>query len=425
MLYVFDVPEWVPPSLPGHGILVDLAHAPDVFTKSTRIQTQSACLIAADVQDSSGGDLLQCLAHPPIPVQWPMTGCPTVNLSEGALFPSPSEDEWYARLLFLPVVHQLSQEEPHWRMSHPVPLSLYIEHVQSLMYAVQFNPLQPPLLYPWLVFPALLRDPPPAAYEKAAVFLRTIAILLEAPIFALQPEPDGKSWNQEFLATSLPSVVSVIDLVSGELDVVPRIITDVLIELSPLECVGWTDLVKEGAELLVPRGVHLIREAEFVWRLQVFFQNAPKEQVSTLFEKAVAIRFDWSSRSFQIEESNDWRDISTNPVAAKSLFVALAVLRDLSSDLKPRASLSSASKTHHDASTSSGSIGITGKLAVLKKAPEIRSGWRYFVLRDPETNEPYAGEKETLERLGLPPDTPFHALTTDDFRRLRKKQAAE
>ncbi len=88
-----------------------------------------------------------------------MTGCPTVSQSDGALFPIPTEDQWYAQLLFLPVIHQVSQQEPHWRMGHPVELSLYVEHFQASMYAVQFKPLQPPLLYPWLVLPALLVQP--------------------------------------------------------------------------------------------------------------------------------------------------------------------------------------------------------------------------------------------------------------------------
>lgn len=244
-----------------------------------------------------------------------------------------------------------------------------MEHLQASMYAVQFKPLQPPLLYPWLVFPALMAPPPadPASYERAARFLRTVPILLEAPIFVLQPEADAKSWNQRLLISNR-NVIGVTDLVGGEQVERGKGIRDVLFELSPLEFVGWTDLLKKGAQVLVPRAVHLLREDEVRWQLQVYFQNAPKEQISTLFEKPASIRFDCSSERFQIEETNNWKDISTNPIAAKSLFVALAILRDLSPDSKSRA------------------------LAVLKRAPEMPPSWRYFLLRDPDTNEPYMAE---------------------------------
>jgi len=420
-LYIFDVPEWAPPGLPSHGSLVDLAHAPDVFTASARIQAQKACLIAADVHDPSGGDLVHSLAHSPIQVEWPMIGCTTVNLSTEDLFPSPKEDEWYARLLFLPVIHQVSHEEPYWRMGHPVPLSLYIEQLEPSMYAVQFKPLQPPLLYRWLIFPALLKHPTDSAsYEKAASFFQTLPILLEAPIFALQQD---KSWNQELLASSLPDVLGVSDLVKGELSEAPEIFTNVLFELSPLEFTGWSYLLKEGAELVVPRAVHLVQEDEFKWRLQVFFQNAPKEQVGMLFDEAAAIRFDWSSRRFQIKKSNKWKDISIDPVAAKALFGALAILRDLSPDLKPRASLNSSSNTDRDVPAASAPIESTGALAVLKRAPDIGLGVRYFVLRDPETNEPYTGEKETPQQLNIPSDAPSYVRKANHVRGRRKKKA--
>jgi hypothetical protein len=232
----------------------DLLHAPEVFTTSTRIRAQNGCLIAADPQDSSGGDLSQFLAHVPILVGWPMSGCPTVNLPVNQLFPCAEDDEWYARLLFLPVIHQISREELYWQMSHPIPVSLYLEHSKISMYAVEFRPLQPPLLHPWLIFPALIATSSSDAISvrRASAFLRTIPVLLEAPILALQPEADGKSWNQELLVNSLPLAIGVIDLVSGEFAGRSELLTDVLFELPPLECVGWTDLLRDRAELRVP-----------------------------------------------------------------------------------------------------------------------------------------------------------------------------
>jgi len=165
------------------------------------------------------------------------------------------------------------------------------------------------------------------------------------------------------LVRGLPeNLVGVVDLVSGELAGYAGAFLDVLFELSLLEIVGWTYPLKEDAEMIVQRAVHLVREDEFAWRMEVYLQKAPKEQIST---HAFDIRFDRSSRRFQIKHSSRWKDISIHKLAAKTLFVALAILGDLSTDLRPRAR------------------------AVLKEAPEVVPGWRYFVLRDPETDEVY------------------------------------
>lgn len=376
VVYIFDVPEWVPPELPRHGVLVDLAHGPEVFTRSARIQAQKACLLAADPQVSDG-DLMKLL-HAPIKVEvaWPMTGCEAVNLETDALFPSPNKDEWYARLLFLPTVHQVWDKTPHWRMAHPVQLSLYIDHLQASMYAVQFKPLQPPLLYPWLVEPALLTNAPVAARERAEPFLRTTPILLEAPILALQPEHDDESWDHAQLVSNVPTLTGFIEWVSGQISEEPAILDDVFFELSPLEAIGWTDLLRSGAEMRVARGIHLVREDEFAWRLQVFMQTAPKEQILTIFKEPAAIRYDQPSRRFQIEKMDGWKDISTDPIAAKSLFVALTLLSALSQDR--RTSFVDHVKTAH---------------VVLKQAPDIGLEIHYYVMRHPKTNEPYTGEK--------------------------------
>jgi hypothetical protein len=119
-----------------------------------------------------------------------------------------------------------------------------------------------------------------------------------------------------------------------------------------------------------------VREDEFAWRLQVFIQTAPKEQIVVIFKEPAAIRYDQPSSRFQIEKTDGWKDISTDPVAAKSLFVALTLLSALSQDR--RTSFVDHVKTAH---------------VVLKQAPDIGLGIHYFVMRHPKTNEPYTGEK--------------------------------
>jgi hypothetical protein len=372
-LYIFDVQPWAATERPRHGELVDLALGPEFFANSARIQAQKGCLIAAD-PDNNEGDLTQFLAHPPIRVAWPMTGCVGASLPTPTLFPGPKEDEWYARLLFLPVVPQVSRTAPYWRMAHPVPLSMYIEHLESARYAIAFNPLQPTLLYPWLITAALLANPPSQeAYDQAARYLRSIPILLEAPLVAMQPDHDHTSWNHALLTENLPRMVVALEWESGEMSEMPVLLRDVLFELSPLECVGWTDLLRQGEPVQVPRAIHLVRDNSLSWQLQVFFQRAPKEQVEILFEEATSVRFDQVSQRFQLHESGEWADICTNPIAAKSFLVALSLLRTLAPDPNSPRPM----EAYRTAS------------AVLARTPDLFAGIPYYVMRDTKTNEPY------------------------------------
>jgi FRG domain len=374
VLYVFDVTLWQAAGTPRHGELVDLAKGPEFFAKSARIQAQKGCLIAADPADQDG-DLAQFLIHPSISVAWPMRGYDGEGWGTKRLFPGPKEDEWYTRLLFLPVVPEIAAPGPGWRMAHPVPLSLYLEHLEDVRFAVSFNPLQPPLLFPWLIMPALLANPPSEeAYERAAVFFKTVPILLETPIVAMQPDPGHESWNHARLAQHLPGVLGVLEWDSGNMAEMPVRLRDVLFEFSPLECVGWTDLLREGGQMVVARAIHLVTKGEKSWCLQVFFQRAPAERIETLFESPASVRFDEASQQLQLEDAGGWSEITINGIAAKSFLVALWLLGSLVPDpacpLPPYQAYRTAP-------------------AVLVRTPDIVADLPYYVMRDTKTNEPY------------------------------------
>jgi hypothetical protein len=374
VLYVFDVRLWQATGTPRHGELVDLAKGPDFFARSARIQVQKGCLIAADpaIHD---GDLSQFLVHPPIRIAWPMSGYDDEVLGTQKLFPGPKEDEWYARLLFLPVVPEIVSSDHSWRMAQPVSLSLYLEHLEDVRFAVAFNPLRPPLLFPWLIMPALLANPPSEiAYERAAAFLRTVPILLETPIVAMQPDPDHESWNQARLAQHLPSVLGVLEWGSGVMADMPVRLWDVLFELSPLEYVGWTDLLREGGQMVVARAIHLVYEGGKTWHLQVFFQRAPKESIETLFETPASVRFDEASQRFQLHEADGWSDIAVNGIAAKSFLTAVWLLSSLVPDPACQLPMYQAYRTAP---------------AVLVRTPDIVADLPYYVMRDTKSNEPY------------------------------------
>ncbi len=49
-------------------------------------------------------------------------------------------------------------------------------------------------------------------------------------------------------------------------------------------------------------------------------------------------------------------------------------------------------------------------------------GWRYFVLRDPKTGEPYTGGHMSSDRLKLPDGIPFHQIRASDlYHRIKKE----
>jgi hypothetical protein len=376
VLYVFDVPPWAATERPNHGDLVDLSLGPDFFAKSARIHAQKGCLIAAQM-DESEGNLAQFLAHPAIRVAWPLSGFKGADLPTDSLFPGPKEDEWYTRLLFLPVIPQVSRTIPYWRMAHPVTLSMYIEHLEAAQYAVAFNPLQPPLLFPWLISAVMMDNPGEAAADRAAKFVRSVPILLETPLVATLPEHDDAFWNHALLVQNLPTVIGalrVLEWEGGENYRPPFLLSEVLFELSPLECVGWTDLLRRGGQLQVPRAIHLVRDDHFAWRLQIFFQNAPREEIGTFFKEPASIRFDSVSQRFQLAERGEWLDIATNYVAAKSLLVALWLLRALSP---------------HPYSPSPTAEVSKSAPAVLLRTSDLIAGMPYYLMRNSRTHEPF------------------------------------
>jgi FRG domain-containing protein len=84
-LYVFDVPEWNRVGSPPHGTLLDVSSRP-ILSKSTRIQVQEACLVAAD-GSIKAGNLQEFYACDPIPVSRPTDGAPGIDDPTDLLFP--------------------------------------------------------------------------------------------------------------------------------------------------------------------------------------------------------------------------------------------------------------------------------------------------------------------------------------------------
>lgn len=377
ILYILDVPSWNGSGVPSHGMLVDLANAPQTFHESARIKAQAGCLVKADKDWNNGGDLFDLIIDS-VEVGWPMTGCDTVNLGTEVLFPPPQKDKWFSHLLFLPPVVQVYKEAPYWRIAHPVELSFYMELFTQLVPIVQFNALQPPLLFPWLIEYALHPNPTNIeTFEKAAKYLDATPILLEAPALQLLEEKDYTIDHLE-LVYKLPHITGCLEWETDDISYSGVNLTKILIELSPLEVVGWSILLNRGGELQVPRAIYLVQKDVGHWELQVFFQLAPKEMIQVLFEEPASIRFEELSGRLQIQDKEEWKDISTNQIAESCLITSLMLLNALTPTHDVEKSFMDNYKTAP---------------AVLKETPDIGAEICYYVVRDPNTNDIYTIKK--------------------------------
>ena len=125
-LYVFDLPKWNGESLGDPGVVVDLADAPAVFSSSPRLRAQHGCLVYCRNKDSTPLDLKSCLVEgAPLKISLPMSGTPGLERTVAEMFPSPEVDEWYARLLCVPMTYSPTQVPP--KLERSIPVSIYLD----------------------------------------------------------------------------------------------------------------------------------------------------------------------------------------------------------------------------------------------------------------------------------------------------------
>jgi hypothetical protein len=84
---------------------------------------QAGCLLWAD-SSVNKGDLSKCCVSK-IGISRDAIHPASVQHGHYHLFPDPSEDEWYARLLSVPLIPRKSPEEPSM-FTHPLSLSIYV-----------------------------------------------------------------------------------------------------------------------------------------------------------------------------------------------------------------------------------------------------------------------------------------------------------
>ena len=326
-LYVFDVPEWPGEKLPKPGVLVDLAHAPRPFSDSTRMKAQSACLLrAGDIDDM----LRFAVTSEPIQLASDMAGVPARTVED--LFPPPEADPWYATFLALPLIDRPpTRDETRPFLSPPVPVTLYVSGGTDSTFvrdiSRRLRPLTPARVGVSTVQHFLANGQIQSASDITLV-------CVQAPQMSNFMAPDTDDyWNHELLMNDISARIPAGK--AGGIATSDISLTRVLFEWSPLESIVWRDLYGDAESRFLVRAVLIDRSGPDVHAM-LLAQNYPDSDAMTLTD--CTIRFDAASRRIQLRLPDDpaqWHDLATyGEAAAKPIFVALALLRELSPSIK-------------------------------------------------------------------------------------------
>ncbi len=327
-LYVFDVPAG-DPRKPYGGTLIDLrVDAPTEFASSGRVQKQEACLITCP-SDNADADLCHLFACDPIPVSWPMADAELLSKGVSSLFPYPSADHWYDRLLRMPSFCQLDRDKASVVVRHALDITCYYECDRDIdQYMKTFR------LYAPTPFGAFLSE-----YEDERVVqsrvqesIRTSVrdsyqILVESPI--LSSLPPIELWNESLLAEDVPLAI---ELRKPSQTVNLR---SVFIEFSPLEYSSAEFQNIAGCNGEVLRAAHVYRKDHFSYKFSLFVQNLSGHAITstpwfrTYFSERLA-RFMFECKELGIKDCL----LADYPCFAKPFFGCLQILRELSPELK-------------------------------------------------------------------------------------------
>jgi hypothetical protein len=473
-LYVFDVPLWSGESEPVHGDLIELASAPDFlkFQMSERMKAQSACLITADRDVSA---FCKC---PPIALRWPLTGNEAVLKPAQSLFPSPDNDPWYALFLSIPLAARPGpsiwiedqKKGQGWirpvglRWARPLPVTFYLtkasgEAAKPTTAALGETLLDPPFIYPLISTKA---EPPSkdAAWidEKAAAegtyrLDRATVIMLESPLISMLPRLN--LWNHALLLADIATGTESFharEMPEGKVvskDGVPRIefspeqeaqyskliatpftLTNVFLELSPLEEIRWAK-IGGGTRLLRALWLTHNRKRFFFRR---FYQILPSAGPARDIEEDEPLFYEYDDGAFRfaraVAEKNDWRweELAEQNPADGAFFGMLSVLRALSPGpgLEYRADPFPAEAREEQNSKWAFKIAIRRRTAHLAHGSYLEDGRQILAIHGSawsvhegwHANEPYDSVSAPVHSfLNMTADSPWPDVDAESIRR--------
>ncbi|HUT54344.1 MAG TPA: FRG domain-containing protein [bacterium] len=332
-LYVLDVPKLNAGNHLQHGTLFDIKDAPDIFSTCTRITNQHASLIWAD-KSTAGGDLKSFFACDPIQVRWPLHGAREIMSPVEALFPPPSKDIWYKKFISSPPILKAGPADDDCYFELPIKIYQYLSDDKNniIDHYKCHTAIRPPLLYIDLFNKSSTR---PHKYKLSWLF-RLLAknatpVLLEGPMYSGTPSVKSKMWNEGLLAGDWDDNARVLDLGSGNISGSVSL-SNVFLEFSPLEASGWERIEedKQGIELL--RGVWL-RRFKGLFILAVFYQQFPSGRISA-FGPLFVVYDKIEKELIYTQNKLYFRNFEDDDLLKKPLFLALTLVRDLSSSWK-------------------------------------------------------------------------------------------
>jgi FRG domain len=318
-----------------HGMLFDIALAPEQFSSSARIRAQEACLIYAN-RSVDGGDLGPFIVPgTPLRIAWPLDCCPEVRKPTNQVFPSPREDDWYARFVAIPLAPNLDSSQAETVLDHPIDLTLYIPQggsdaedgaqLQDLI--DRFRIPVPPLLYPKLA------DLDLPAWRGLA---DATWLYLEGPMMSTRM-PLTET-NIPMLASGLTRTAPVADYVTGE-PAGDVSLENVFIEISALDEPYWEAFNRERPAISIIRGLWLTRDGDR-FKLTTFMHDIATDEQYMIGPAEVV--FDRKTGSYSARggaQGAPWRPLRHRELRGLEYNVAMALglVRSLSPVWKPGA----------------------------------------------------------------------------------------
>jgi hypothetical protein len=426
-LYVFDVPKWKPGDQAAHGVLIDLADAPPVFSSSPRMKVQSACLLSSGV-DEKQHDLSDCLTAT-IPITWPMTGAPKLDRTVEEVFPGPEHDDWYRRFLSIPLAPQPDRSTPpQITMGHPLPVTIYMpDRKERAMKVMQFeNGLTPALLYTTMGNP--VREPYDPVLQKSVkrALADATILVVESPLRFMTPPSDYDGWNQELLWGEISDSVTVFDGPSHAAG--SASLQNVFVEFSPLESpwVGSPEVAAQEVEVL--RAAWLARNGAGL-SFSLFFQSLPSDRIMEVTLNRVEL--DAKTKTIQYEghisdggggAKVEWKKVTDQRIIAKPLFTVLLILRELSPIVKAAPFPSLVTDAGYDSQQMF--VNVSREGARLLRVKDSRTGKSLHFLRGLELSESFVSPKEQ-GMLHLEVKLPYSKLDASSIRAIVAAKSKE
>jgi hypothetical protein len=379
--------------------VVDLAKAPEIFSSSPRMRSQSGCLVYCRNGDSTPFDVRSLLVKgTPLRVKRPLKGTSAPDLRVADIYPSPAKDEWFARFLSVPMTYAAQPSPPTLQRSIPVVV-YYDKGNQKYLEEVHFHDVakQPVLVH--RIIPELH-----AAGNPATI------ILLEAPMVFPYAPADSDQWHHGLLWTDLPDRCA--EYAFGQNKPVGEVpLPNVFFEFSLLENIGWEQAIHSKTGMELNRGVWLRRSGKKV-EAAIVMQNADGGVqvigfLSLLYDPA-------QRRIMALLPKGDQKAIPISDLDefGKLIIVALMLLRNLSTTLKCQPSPMLV------VDNSKMMVDVARDAARLYRVTPPKPNPHWFVLRDAaDPEEPFTHVRAKAGALSIETELPFQEFPLEDLLR--------